>query len=89
MVIPITAPNPDMAYDWINAVMDPEKAAQLSQALGYVPSTQAAIDRLPAEIKRDPVKFPPSEVLSRCETMKPLPSDAATIVEQYWTQIKT
>jgi spermidine/putrescine transport system substrate-binding protein len=89
MVIPVTAPSKDMAYDWINSVMAPEKAAQLSQTLGYVPSTQAAIDLLPEEVKRDPVKFPPPEALSRCETMKILSPEATAAVDQYWNQLKT
>jgi spermidine/putrescine transport system substrate-binding protein len=89
MVIPVTAPNSEAAYDWINYIMEPERAAQLTQLMGYVPTTQAAIDLLPPEVRSDPVKFPAAEVLSRCETMKTLSSEATELVERYWTQIKT
>jgi spermidine/putrescine transport system substrate-binding protein len=89
MSIPITAPNVDAAYDWINYVSDPAKSAQLTATLGYVPVTQAAIDLLSPEIRSDPVKFPPQEVLARCETMKKLPEAVTAELDKYWTQVKT
>ncbi len=89
MVIPVTAPNPKSAYAWINYVMNPERAAQLSEKLGYVPTTQAAIDRLPEAVRQDPIKFPPVAILAKCETMQSLPEAVTTKIDQYWTQIKT
>jgi spermidine/putrescine transport system substrate-binding protein len=89
MVIPVTAPNPASAYAWINYVTNPDRAAELTQKLGYVPTTQAAIDRLPASVRQDPVRFPPPDILAKCETMQTLPAAAAAQVEKYWTQIKT
>jgi spermidine/putrescine transport system substrate-binding protein len=89
MVIPVTAPNPEAAYDWVNYVTDATHAAALSQQLGYVPVTQAAIDLLPAAVRSDPVKFPAPEVMARCDTLKPMPTDAAEALERYWMQMKT
>jgi spermidine/putrescine transport system substrate-binding protein len=89
MVIPVTAPNPEAAYAWINYVTTPERAAILTEQLGYVPTTQAAIERLPAAVRQDPVKFPPEVVLAKCETMQTLPPDVAAAIEKYWTQVKT
>ncbi len=89
MVIPVTAPNPESAYAWINYVINPDRAAQLTETLGYVPTTQAAIDRLPEAVRQDPIKFPPAEILAKCETMQTIPAAVTARIEQYWTQIKT
>ncbi|MBE9030164.1 spermidine/putrescine ABC transporter substrate-binding protein [filamentous cyanobacterium LEGE 11480] len=89
MVIPVTAPNPESAYAWINYVTTPERAAELTAKLGYVPATQAAIDLLPEQVRQDPIKFPSQDVLARCETMQTLPPDVAAAIEKYWTQVKT
>jgi spermidine/putrescine transport system substrate-binding protein len=89
MVIPVTAPNPESAYAWINYVTNPDRAAQLTETLGYVPTTQAAIDRLPEAVRQDPIKFPPAEILAKCETMQTIPAAVTARIEQYWTQIKT
>jgi spermidine/putrescine transport system substrate-binding protein len=89
MVIPVTAPNPKSAYAWINYVTNPERAAQLTEKLGYVPTTQAAIDLLPEAVRQDPIKFPPAAILAKCETMQTLPEAVTAKIEQYWTQIKT
>ncbi len=89
MVIPVTAPNAESAYEWINYVTDPERSAQLCEELGYVPITQAAIDRLPEAVRQNPVKFPPAAAIARCESMQVLSPAANEAIERYWTQVKT
>lgn len=89
LVIPVTAPNPESAYAWINYVTTPETAAELTAKLGYVPATQAAIDLLPEKIRQNPINFPSEEVLARCETMQTMPPPVAEALEKYWTQVKT
>jgi spermidine/putrescine transport system substrate-binding protein len=89
MVIPVTAPNPESAYDWINYVINPARSAQLTATLGYAPVTQAAIDLLSPEVRQDPVKFPSAEAIARCETMKNLTPAATSAIQKYWTQVKT
>jgi spermidine/putrescine transport system substrate-binding protein len=89
MVIPVTAPNPESAYEWINYVLNPERSAQLTQTLGYAPVTQAAMDLLPPALRQDPVKFPGPEAIARCEMMKNLSPAASIAIEKYWTQVKT
>jgi spermidine/putrescine transport system substrate-binding protein len=87
MVIPITAPNPEGAYAWLNYLYQPQVSAQLTQRMGFAPVTQTAIDQLPAAVRQDPVKFPSAEVLGRCETMTPLPSAVSALYDQYWIKL--
>jgi spermidine/putrescine transport system substrate-binding protein len=87
MVIPITAPNPEGAYAWLNYLYQPQVSAQLTERMGFAPVTQAAIDQLPAAVRQDPVKFPSAEVLARCETMTPLPPAASALCDEYWTKL--
>ncbi len=89
LVIPVTAPSPEPAYAWINYVTTPARAAELTERLGYVPATQAAIDLLPKKMRQDPIKFPPPAILAKCETMQTLPPDVSVAIEKYWIQVKT
>jgi spermidine/putrescine transport system substrate-binding protein len=89
MVIPVTAPNPQLAYTWMNYVLNPDRADGITQRLGYVPTTQASIDRLSTALRQDPIRFPSSAILAKCETMQTLSEEATALVEKLWTQLKS
>lgn len=87
MVIPRTAPNPDAAYAWINFMLQPAIAADITQRLFFATPNQGAMDQLPTSLRNNQNLFPPDEVLQRCERIQPLDPKVTELYEQYWTKL--
>jgi spermidine/putrescine transport system substrate-binding protein len=87
MVIPRTAPNPDAAYAWINFMLQPAIAADVTERLFFATPNRAAMDQLPAFLRNNQNLFPPDEVLQRCERIQPLDPKVTELYEQYWTKL--
>lgn len=87
MVIPRTAPNPDAAYAWINFMLQPAIAVDITQRLFFATPNQGALDQLPAPLRNNQNLFPPDEVLQRCERIQPLDPKVTELYEQYWTKL--
>jgi spermidine/putrescine transport system substrate-binding protein len=87
MVIPITSPNPDAAYEWINFMMQPSIAVDVTQRLFFATPNQAAYDQLPLPLRNNPSLFPPDEVIQACERITSLPPKVLELYDQYWTKL--
>ncbi len=87
MVIPKSAPNPNAAYAWMNYLLIPEVAASVSQRLAVTTPNAAAIPLLPAELRTNPVSYPPPDIMARCEGMTALTPEAEKLYDKYWTQL--
>jgi spermidine/putrescine transport system substrate-binding protein len=64
LVIPKGAPHKDLAYKFIDYILRPEVAADLSSRIRYAVPNRTAItdEKLDMEIRKDPVIYPPQEV---------------------------
>lgn len=87
IVIPKTAPNPDAAYEWINFMLQPAIAADVTQRLFFATPNQAAYDQLPAPLRNNPSLFPPDAVLKMCERIVPLDTQTTDLYDLYWTKL--
>ena len=87
MVIPKTAPNPDVAYAWINYVLQPSVAVQMTERLNFAPPNQSAHDQLPVPLRDNEILFPSESLLTKCEGLVPLKEPIAALYEKYWTQL--
>jgi spermidine/putrescine transport system substrate-binding protein len=87
MVIPKTAPNPDVAYAWINYVLQPSVAAQMTERLNFASPNQSAFDQLPAPLRNNEILFPPESLLTKCESVAPVKASIEELYEKYWTQL--
>ncbi len=87
LVIPKTAPNPDGAYAWMNFMLQPAVAAQITKRLSFATANQVAYEQLPEEMQQDTTLFPPPEVLAKCESVVPVKEEVARIYDRYWTQL--
>jgi len=87
MVIPITAPNPDAGYAWINFMMQPSVAVDVTRRLFFATPNQAAFDQLPQPLRNNESLFPPQEVIQKCERITPLESKVLELYDQYWTRL--
>ncbi|MBD1926924.1 extracellular solute-binding protein [Trichocoleus sp. FACHB-90] len=86
LVIPVTAPNPEGAYAWMNFLLQPDVAAQICERLSFATPNQAAIDLLPEEVRNNPILFPPESRLENCEGVAPI-GKVAEVYEAYWTRL--
>jgi spermidine/putrescine transport system substrate-binding protein len=87
MVIPKTAPNPDAAYAWINYMLQPAVAAQVTQRLLFATPNQAACDQLPAPFRDNETLFPSENLLEKSEGIAPVSQSVAELYDKFWTQL--
>lgn len=87
VVIPKTAPNPDAAYAWINYLLQPSVASQMTERLSFATPNRAAYDQLPAPLRNNETLFPPESLLAKCESIAPVDLTIAELYEKYWTQL--
>jgi spermidine/putrescine transport system substrate-binding protein len=86
IVIPKTAPNLPGAYAWMNVVLQPDVAADLSKRLHISTPNRAGFEELPKQIQEDANLFPPEPLLEKCERSIPI-GQFEEVYERYWTQL--
>jgi spermidine/putrescine transport system substrate-binding protein len=84
MAIPITAPNPDGAYAWLNFLLKPDVAASVTETLAFATPNRVAYDLLPPDLAENPSLFPSQEILAKCESVSPV-GEATALYNRYWT----
>jgi len=87
MVVLKRGPAQELAYRFIDFLLEPENAAALAEYTHYATPVAKAIPLLPEEMRNDPVVFPPEEVRSRLEYLKDLGPDIV-LYDQIWTEVK-
>ncbi len=79
--------NVDMAYDFINAMLDPESHAVFGNTYSYGVSTSAAVALMDQEIV-NLMKIGDPEVLNSTIFYKPLSEELRQVVTSRWTELK-
>ncbi len=87
VVIPIAAPNPELAHRFIEFLLEPRAAAQLSNYNKYATPNKAAMAHVEPEDAENPVIYPPPEILDRCEYSEDL-GPANRLHDEAWTAVK-
>lgn len=87
LVIPKSAPNPDAAYAWINFMLQPAVAVELTERLNFATANKVAYEKLPTKISGNPTLFPAPDILAKCESVAPVALPIAQIYDRYWTQL--
>ncbi|MBP1589763.1 MAG: spermidine/putrescine ABC transporter substrate-binding protein [Kiritimatiellae bacterium] len=87
MVIPKSAPHPELAHAFINTILDPATSAQLMQDIWYLCPNVPAYDLLPEEFHQDPIFFPPADIVTKLEMIDEIGADNAKYVK-LWAEIK-
>jgi spermidine/putrescine transport system substrate-binding protein len=88
MCIPVGAPSPNNAHGFINYLLDGQKGADISKTILYPTPNAAAKALMDDSYKNNPIIFPPSDVLSRCEYGKFLGAEAAQAIEGAMTRVR-
>lgn len=82
------APHRENAYLFLNFLMRPEIAKEVSMNINYSTTNLAAKKLLPVEIRNNPTLYPPAEVLAHGEFESDVSEKVLALYEKYWEQLK-
>jgi spermidine/putrescine transport system permease protein len=88
LVIPKTAPHPELAHAFIDFTLEPEIAAEICTTMRYSSPNRAALALLPPEVRGNAAIFPPPDVMTRLELIEDL-GEATLLYDRIWTEVKT
>jgi spermidine/putrescine transport system substrate-binding protein len=88
MVMHKTGPREDLAYQFINFMLEGKNSAELSNMLGSGNPNAAAMPFVDAEVKDNPAVFPDAEAMKRLEQLRDLPRKERRLMNRMWTEIK-
>ena len=84
MVIPVGAPNPTAAYEWMNYVYEPENQAQIANYNYYltpVQDVQPILEQQGSDAAESDLVFPDEEYTADCSTQTDPPGSAEEVAE--------
>jgi spermidine/putrescine transport system substrate-binding protein len=84
MVIPVGAPNPTAAYEWMNYVYQPERQAQIAEYNYYVTpveGTQELLEKQGSPAAKSELVFPSEEYTAECVGQPEPPGDLDAVQE--------
>lgn len=88
LCIPKGAPNPGLAIEFINYLLDAHAGAEITRTIRYPTPNAAAAALMPAEYRNDPVIFPPQAVLDRCQYAKYNGEAMSRLYEDVLTRVR-
>ena len=88
LCIPKTAKEVDLAYAFINYLLDPEVAAENMEKIGSRSPNSAAYRHLSEDFRGSPLLFPPDDVFAKCESLDDL-GDKLPLWSAEWDKVKS
>jgi spermidine/putrescine transport system substrate-binding protein len=82
------APHKENAYKFLNFLMRPDIAKEVSLNINYSSANLAARKLMPPEVQNNPVLYPSEEVLRRGEFQRDIGDKGLALYEKYWEQLK-
>ncbi|MFO7759481.1 MAG: polyamine ABC transporter substrate-binding protein [Roseovarius sp.] len=89
MAIPVDAPNPEGAHEFLNFIMDAENMAAASNYVYFANGNKASQEDLNEDVIGDPAIYPSQEALDNLFTTRPYPARVQRTVTRLWTKIKS
>ncbi len=87
LVISATAPNPELAYAFVNFITDPPNAASNMEYIYYLAPNQSAYDLVSDEFKENDALFLDDETIKKCEMIDDL-GKANALYNEAWDEIR-
>jgi spermidine/putrescine transport system substrate-binding protein len=87
LCIPKGAPHPGNAHAFINYLLDAQTGKKITETILYPTPNAAAKALMPDDYKSNPVIFPPSNILSKCEYAR-YQKDVQPLFEEAFTRIR-
>jgi len=75
MVIPADATQVELAHAFINFILEPRVAAELTEFIYFLCPNVPSYELLSEEVREDPILFPPDEVVAKLEMIADLGAD--------------
>lgn len=88
MVLHKDAPNPALAYRFMNFMLDGKNAAELTNLIGSGNPNRAAMPFVQPDIAKNPGIFPDPQVQARLEMLKDLDTSKRRALNRLWTEVK-
>lgn len=88
LAIPSNAPHIQEAYAFINFLLRPEIAKQIGLSQGHAITNTVGKALLPANIRQNPMIYPPRHILSRGYFQRYPGEEAVALFNEYWQQLK-
>lgn len=88
LAIPANAPHRDLALEFIDFVMEPEVAAEISVTTGYSTPSAAGRALLPQALRENRAMFPAEADMKRLRAFEDL-GTAAALHDRLWTEVKS
>ena len=89
MAIPADAPNPDNAHAFINFILEPEIAADITEYVVYANPNIAANEFLDPDILNDTAIYPDQEVMDNLYIAEEKPLPVQRIRTRIWNRVKS
>lgn len=89
LAIPADAPHPDNAHKFIDFIMQPQIAADISNYVFYANANAASFDLIDPEVTGDPAIYPSDEVKAKLFATKSYSQKFDRLLTRAWTRIKT
>ena len=87
LVIPSNAKNIENAYKFINFLLRPSIAKEISETIGFATANKAAMALLSKEILNNPTIYPSKEIQDKGEFQNDV-GEVIIIYEKYWEMLK-
>jgi spermidine/putrescine transport system substrate-binding protein len=87
MVIPADASNVELAHQFINFVLDPRVAAELTEYIYFLCPNEVSYQYLSKETRADPILLPPPEMAEKLEMPADLGEENTAKYEKIWAEI--
>ncbi|MFD3190232.1 polyamine ABC transporter substrate-binding protein [Sedimentitalea sp. HM32M-2] len=89
LAVPDDAPNPENALKFINFILQPQIAADITNYVYYANPNTAATEFVVPEVAGDPGIYPPADVAAKLFSLKPHSPRFDRSLTRAWTAIKT
>ena len=89
MAIPADAPNPEAAHAFINFILQPQIAADITNYVWYANPNAAADEFVEPDILSDPAIYPTEEVFANLFVPRAHTAGYDRLLTRSWTRIKT
>ena len=89
MAIPVDAPNPDGAHQFLNFIMDAKHMAAASNYVYYANGNKASQEFLNEDVIGDTAIYPNAETMEKLYTVTPFDVKEQRALTRLWTKIKS
>lgn len=89
MAIPADAPHPENAHAFINFILDPQIAAEITEYVNYANPNAAADAYLPDDILNDRAIYPSDEVMENLYVVAEKPQEVQRVRTRIWNRVKS